>query len=124
MKAPARAEEIPASLSPDPALSDLSITELEALIPAAEARIKELREQERREALAKLDEMATALGLTKADLRRHYGRAAKKKSPRAQARYRNPANPAETWTGNGRRPAWVEDHLSQGGQLEALAISD
>ena len=34
--------------------------------------------------------------------------------------YFNPENPAQGWTGHGRRPRWVLDHLAQGGNLEDL----
>lgn len=42
----------------------------------------------------------------------------------AGPRYRNPDNPAETWSGKGKRPSWVETALANGKSLENLAISD
>ena len=39
-------------------------------------------------------------------------------------RYRNPDNPAETWSGKGKRPGWVEAALGKGKPLESLEISD
>jgi DNA-binding protein H-NS len=42
----------------------------------------------------------------------------------AGPRYRNPDNPAETWSGKGKRPAWVEAALAEGKSLESLEISD
>lgn len=38
--------------------------------------------------------------------------------PRAQAKYVNPADPTQTYSGRGRKPAWVQDLLDQGRQLE------
>jgi DNA-binding protein H-NS len=35
--------------------------------------------------------------------------------------YRNPHNAAETWSGHGQRPAWVEQALAEGRTLESLA---
>jgi hypothetical protein len=35
--------------------------------------------------------------------------------------YRNPRNAAETWSGKGKRPAWLEHALSEGYTLESLA---
>lgn len=29
----------------------------------------------------------------------------------------------DTWTGRGRKPKWLEDYLSQGGNLEALRVA-
>jgi hypothetical protein len=42
----------------------------------------------------------------------------------AGPKYRNPGNPAETWSGKGKRPAWVEAALADGKSLESLEISD
>lgn len=39
-------------------------------------------------------------------------------------RYRNPENSAETWSGKGKRPAWIESVLRQGFRLEQLEIID
>lgn len=35
-------------------------------------------------------------------------------------RYRHPTNPGQTWTGRGRRPAWVNEWLAGGGSLDDL----
>jgi DNA-binding protein H-NS len=42
----------------------------------------------------------------------------------AGPRYRNPDNPAETWSGKGKRPAWLEAALAAGKTLESLEIAD
>lgn len=39
-------------------------------------------------------------------------------------RYRNPANAAETWSGKGPQPAWLERLLAKGAKLEALRVQD
>jgi DNA-binding protein H-NS len=38
-------------------------------------------------------------------------------------KYRNPNNPAETWTGRGRQPRWVQAALAEGRTLSDLAIA-
>lgn len=38
-------------------------------------------------------------------------------------KYRNPANSAETWSGRGRKPAWMQAHLDAGGTPDQLAIA-
>lgn len=35
--------------------------------------------------------------------------------------YRNPRNAAETWSGKGKQPTWVERALAEGYSLESLA---
>ena len=37
-------------------------------------------------------------------------------------KYRNPENPAETWTGRGRKPKWVGAKIAAGTTLESLKI--
>lgn len=37
-------------------------------------------------------------------------------------KYRNPVNPAQGWTGHGRKPSWVIDYLANGGTLDKLAV--
>jgi DNA-binding protein H-NS len=39
-------------------------------------------------------------------------------------RYRNPANPAETWSGQGRPPAWVRRALAAGVTLDIFEVGD
>ena len=39
-------------------------------------------------------------------------------------RYRHPTNENQTWTGRGRKPAWVQEWLDAGGTLEELAVND
>jgi DNA-binding protein H-NS len=39
-------------------------------------------------------------------------------------KYRNPLNSAETWSGKGTRPAWVEAALAAGKTLEDLESLD
>lgn len=100
-------------------LSRLSIGELKRLAERANKQIKTLENEQRKEAFKKLDDLAAQLGLTRADLVARYG--TKKRDP-LPAKYRNPGNPKETWTGRGRKPTWVSDHLGSGGKLEELAI--
>ena len=35
-------------------------------------------------------------------------------------KYRNPAKPSQTWSGRGKKPAWVEKALEQGKSLKDL----
>jgi DNA-binding protein H-NS len=38
-------------------------------------------------------------------------------------KYRNPANPSETWAGRGLRPRWLAAALKSGKKLEDFAIA-
>jgi DNA-binding protein H-NS len=39
-------------------------------------------------------------------------------------RYANPENPAESWSGRGKQPAWVGAAVARGESLESLMVSD
>ncbi|KPP84178.1 MAG: DNA-binding protein H-NS [Rhodobacteraceae bacterium HLUCCA08] len=38
------------------------------------------------------------------------------------AKYANPADPKQTWTGKGRQPAWYKDAIAAGKSPESMAI--
>jgi DNA-binding protein H-NS len=56
-------------------------------------------------------------------------RAAGKKAARAKRtskvapKYRNPANPEETWSGRGRQPRWLAALTAKGKKLEQFLIA-
>jgi len=54
------------------------------------------------------------------------GKATKKagKPGKVPPKYRNPANPNETWTGRGRPPRWLAAELAAGKTLESFLIQD
>ena len=45
-----------------------------------------------------------------------------RKAGRSLAKYRNPNNQTETWTGLGRKPTWLKKAIADGTKLEELAI--
>ena len=45
-----------------------------------------------------------------------------KRKERAPAKYKNPSNPKQTWTGKGRQPTWVKELVAEGGTLEGMEI--
>ena len=49
--------------------------------------------------------------------------AAQRRYPAVLPKYQNPANSSETWSGRGRRPAWVVAQLQSGKKLDDLAIA-
>jgi DNA-binding protein H-NS len=53
-------------------------------------------------------------------LKVRYGGSVDSEGPR----YRNPRNAAQTWSGRGKRPRWVEAALARGIALTSLEIDD
>ena len=101
-------------------ISNLSAGELQQLRDNIESQIRERRDSEQREAKAKIREIAASVGLSVS-----FGEAAAAPSARSKVapKYRNPSNAAETWSGRGKRPNWVNAALAAGKQLEDLAIA-
>src|ERR1700754_794159 len=43
--------------------------------------------------------------------------------PKVHAKYQNPKNPAETWSGRGKQPRWLAAELRAGEQLDNFLIA-
>lgn len=88
----------------------------------AEEELEKARESELEKIVAEIKDKIAEFGLTATDL--GFKVAAKKAtdSKKGDAKYANPANSAETWSGKGRKPAWYVEHLAKGGKPEDLAI--
>ena len=100
-------------------LDSLSLKDLKQLQKDVETAIANFKDRERRKALAEVEAFARERGLTAADLSEISVRKTRKP---ATAKYANPADPSQTWTGRGRRPRWADAALAAGKSLEDLAI--
>ena len=87
----------------DSQLDKMSLKDLTSLHAKVQAAIDEKRVSERHEMRAKMEEMARASGFSVAEL---FGRKGKNGS-KGIAKYRNPKDHSQTWTGRGRRPLWM-----------------
>jgi DNA-binding protein H-NS len=101
-------------------LNSLSLKELKDLQSQVARAIAGFEDRRKREALAALEEMAREKGYSLAELT---GAAAapRKRSP-SVAKYANPANKADTWSGRGRKPRWFSEALAKGKKPDDLAI--
>jgi DNA-binding protein H-NS len=100
-------------------LSTLSMKELKDLQSQVTRAIATFEDRKRKQALGELEEKAKSLGFSLAELT---GVTTVKKRAPAVAKYANPANRAETWSGRGRKPRWFEAALNAGKSPEDLAI--
>ena len=98
-------------------LEDMSKDELLQLQKEVGAALKSFEMRKRKEAMAAMEATAKEHGFTMAEL---MGKKAPGK--KAAAKYANPADPSETWSGRGRRPAWVSDLIASGKSIEDAAI--
>ncbi len=100
-------------------LETMSIDALQLLSQKVQDEIKERKNRERQELKRKFEEEAKRLGVT-IEMRElktsdNASNAHKKGRTKTEIKYRNPENPAETWTGRGKRPTWVNRLLEAKG---------
>lgn len=101
-------------------LKSLSIAELKALQKEI-ANEMELRGREERQKLVQeFRDKAKALGVSLEDLVAAAPKA--RAAGKVAAKYANPANPAQTWTGRGKRPVWVSECLAAGKSLDDIKV--
>lgn len=103
-------------------LDSMSRKDLQKLRADVDKALATLADREKRAALEAAERAAAEHGFSLAELTGmpvSKGRTARTKS---DARYRNPANPDQTWSGRGRRPDWINAALSEGRDLADFAI--
>lgn len=100
-------------------LQALSLDQLKKLERQLSVAISEFDGRRKAEAAAQVEELAKSLGFT---LRELADLAPIRKRSEAVPKYCHPENPAITWSGRGRKPAWIIEALHAGKSLNDLAI--
>ncbi|OYU38045.1 MAG: transcriptional regulator [Pseudorhodobacter sp. PARRP1] len=100
-------------------LNNLSLKELKDLQSQVTKAIAGFEDRKKKEALAEIEEFARAKGFSLAELT---GVPATRKRSPAVAKYANPADLSDTWSGRGRKPRWFAAALAAGKQPDDLAI--
>lgn len=98
----------------------MSLKELRDLQAKVEKAITAARQRERAAALKKAEAAAASAGFSLTELIGGRGRGRGKS--KSAAKYANPDNPSDTWTGRGRKPNWLNTKLSKGAKLQDFAI--
>ena len=103
-------------------LSKLGIEQLTKLLASAQTEMAEREKRNRRDLRAELERRLAAEGYKLADIFPEFGPASpggyRRKRP---ARYRNPQDPGQTWSGIGRVPRWVRAILEER-QIDIVAF--
>jgi len=113
-------------------LSNYNLAELKGLQFDIEKEIKSRQHDEVRKAREQILAIAHDVGVpvskliarvagSKKDGARKDG-AKKGGGQQGQARFRNPADDSQTWTGRGRQPRWIAEALSGGKSLDDFRI--
>ena len=100
-------------------LNSYSLKELKELQNQVTKAISSFEDRKKKEALARLEQAAQELGYSLSDLT---GAVTGRKRAVATPKYANPANPAETWTGRGRKPRWFIEATDAGKSPDDLLI--
>ncbi|WP_347986973.1 H-NS histone family protein [Methylomonas sp. AM2-LC] len=93
-------------------LTQLSEMELQEVIDKAEKALKDRLVSKRKEVIAQIKELAASAGLVVEihDADKFIDRKNSKVAPR----FRNPADPLQTWSGRGLAPKWMQALISSG----------
>jgi DNA-binding protein H-NS len=116
-------------------LSSMTLPELNKLQSQVAREIARRNDTAKRELLKEIRKLADQKGVELGEIMKEAGLtparkrgparkkagAAKKAGSKLPAKYFNPANPEQGWSGHGRRPQWVVDWLAAGKPLEDLA---
>lgn len=98
-------------------LDAMQLSELRDLRNKVERAINSYEDRRKKEALAAVELAAREHGFNLAELT-----GVKLARTRIAAKYANPSDSDQTWSGRGRKPRWVQEHLDSGKTLEDLAI--
>lgn len=100
-------------------LNTLSLKELKELQAQVAKAVASFEDRKKKEALIELEEKAREMGFSLAELT---GTAVTRKRAPAAAKYANPADTSETWSGRGRKPRWFEAAMKSGKSADDMAI--
>lgn len=101
----------------------LSLKELVELESRVQRAIALARDRERAELKRKVADLAETHGFSVAELfGGTRGRGPGKNKSVGVAKYANPENKSDTWTGRGRKPNWLVERLKKGAKLADFSI--
>ena len=105
----------------DNIISNYSIDQLNDLIQKAEEEKERKKASEIVALRSQMVAMAGKLGMKVEDIISY---ESQKKKTSGKPKYRNPANPEQTWTGRGKKPGWLKQALDRGVKIEDFAIPE
>ncbi|HEX7816211.1 H-NS histone family protein [Dyella sp.] len=104
-------------------LHSLSYDQLQDLIERAQAQISSTKKDRLSDARRKIQAILTQYHVTLEELFSRHDERAPTSRPALPAKYRNPSDPLQTWSGVGRKPRWVVEALKQRGvSLEQFLV--
>jgi DNA-binding protein H-NS len=103
-----------------PDIANKTPEELQQLIADAQAQLEEMQRNKKKGVIAQIKELAASIGVT-AVISEPKPTGKKAHNP-VVAKYVNPNNHAEVWTGRGVTPKWMQALIAEGHKKEDLVI--
>jgi len=110
-------------------LKSMSRKELEKHLKDVKKALANVQARDRRDAKKAAMKAAAEFGFSLEELsetQKAAPKALKKKAktagPKAKARFANPADASQTWTGKGRQPNWYREAIASGKTPESMEI--
>jgi DNA-binding protein H-NS len=99
-------------------IANLEYSELQQLDTDVRRELKKREQEKVVEARKQILAIAESVGMDVEDLvgKNSWDKQSLKK---VAAKYRNPSDPQQEWTGRGRKPKWIERLLAEGGKTLA-----
>lgn len=98
-------------------ISKLSIPEMNALKADIDAEMQSRRKDQIKVVAQQIRKILQENGMTVEDI---FGK--KTRTNKVAPKYACPSDPSMTWTGRGRKPRWVVDHLNKGGKISDIEL--
>jgi len=99
----------------------LSIEELQKIIANSELELKDKQSQIRKEAIARIKEIADSINVT-IEIHQNDSEPEKKSRKIIEPKYRHPDDHSKTWTGRGIMPLWLGELIDKGHDKEEFLI--
>jgi DNA-binding protein H-NS len=103
-------------------IKSLNHNQLNELITKAQVRQNELRKEKVSKLREKINALIKAEGFTFDDVFGARAPKSKRAGTTVAPKYRNPADPAQTWSGRGKRPGWFNEALKAGKKEKDLLV--
>ncbi len=92
--------------------NNLSESEIQAVIDKAEKALKEKQRVKRKQVILEIKKLAASIGVT-VNIKETENKNVKP-GKKVAAKYRNPDDFSQTWTGRGVAPLWMQTLLKEG----------
>lgn len=100
-------------------LTSYTVEQLRQLKKDIDKEMTERRKENAKRAQQEIKKIAESYGFNLSDLMS--GQPVRARS-KAKAQFQNPRDESQTWSGRGRKPAWVKEWEAAGNSLEDLRI--